>query len=394
MAIIDILPLAIGGVKPPLNLLYDLIKNVNPKNLFYPIDLAANPNYGHAVIFTVKDYNYQIAKNFENLTKGGGFNADFLNVQSIKAKATQDILSTISLYMPDTLAVTYDHDYTQTSLTDAFGLASFLGSAIADLPTAMRGTEADKGAWMNLVAKGFGAQGLGAILGKDIGTIAGNVLKQVPNPHLQLLYKGVNLREFQFEFIFTPTSQKEAQVVDEIIKTFTYYSSPALLGAQSHQYLEPPQIFNIKFAFTGGTGLSGAITNFFKNIGTNILTNQVSAALFGSNQNLGTANTAKIFEIYHDCVLTNINVDYAPNGWAAFGDGHPVQTRMTLQFKEMDIVTKGDISGMSKVNQYSQKELLDVAGSNPDSNIAKDLFKGKGSTLSGLGGSLYKDLTG
>ena len=35
-----------------------------------------------------------------------------------------------------------------------------------------------------------------------------------------------------------------------------------------------------------------------------------------------------------------MNVDYAPNGWAAYSDGSPVEIRLTLQFKELDIVTK------------------------------------------------------
>ena len=85
------------------------------------------------------------------------------------------------------------------------------------------------------------------------------------------------------------------------------------------------------------------MSNFFKNIGTNILTSQVTGALFGSDKVSDNAPHAKIFQIYHDCVLTNMTVDYAPNGWAAYNDGYPVETRLTLQFKETDIVTKSDI---------------------------------------------------
>ena len=34
-------------------------------------------------------------------------------------------------------------------------------------------------------------------------------------------------------------------------------------------------------------------------------------------------------------VIENIDVNYAPNGWAAHEDGAPVQTTITIQFKEM-----------------------------------------------------------
>ena len=33
-----------------------------------------------------------------------------------------------------------------------------------------------------------------------------------------------------------------------------------------------------------------------------------------------------------------MSVDYAPNGWIAYSDGSPIQTRLTLSFKETDIM--------------------------------------------------------
>jgi hypothetical protein len=63
-----------------------------------------------------------------------------------------------------------------------------------------------------------------------------------------------------------------------------------------------------------------------------------------------------VFEI-GDCVLSNVNVDYAPNGWAAYNDGFPIQTRLTLQFKEMDIVTKQKLIDQGKgAKDYKQPQ--------------------------------------
>jgi len=92
--------------------------------------------------------------------------------------------------------------------------------------------------------------------------------------------------------------------------------------------------------------------------------------------NPGTAPEAKIFKVYHECVLENMSVDYAPNGWAAFGDGHPVQTRMTLQFREMDIVSKQDID-LAKFNEdntqpfsnYTASKFTDSADPNSTWNF-------------------------
>ena len=43
---------------------------------------------------------------------------------------------------------------------------------------------------------------------------------------------------------------------------------------------------------------------------------------------------------YTDCVLEDISVDYAPNGWAAHTDGAPIQTHLSLSFHEVEIVDK------------------------------------------------------
>ena len=48
-----------------------------------------------------------------------------------------------------------------------------------------------------------------------------------------------------------------------------------------------------------------------------------------------------------DCVLDNMSVDYAPNGtWSAYNDGYGIQTRMTLTFKEMSIMTKDNVNNL------------------------------------------------
>jgi hypothetical protein len=38
--------------------------------------------------------------------------------------------------------------------------------------------------------------------------------------------------------------------------------------------------------------------------------------------------------------LDNLDINHAPNGFAAYGDGSMVQTTLELSFKEMDILTR------------------------------------------------------
>jgi hypothetical protein len=42
-------------------------------------------------------------------------------------------------------------------------------------------------------------------------------------------------------------------------------------------------------------------------------------------------------------VLKNVDVNYAPNGWATHEDGSPVQIVMSLNFQEIELVDSADI---------------------------------------------------
>ena len=131
-----------------------------------------------------------------------------------------------------------------------------------------------------------------------------------------MLYQGTNFRQFSLAFTFTPKSQAEAQIVNNILYQFKYYAAPALAQGKTSSseamFLIPPAIFNVKF--------------FFKGIDN------------------------KYLPKYADCVLKNIDVNYAPNGFAAHIDGAPVQTHMTLQFEEIEIVDKARLSKGYHIN--------------------------------------------
>ena len=61
MAQIEITPLNISGVKVPSNLLDNLLgQHIDFTHLVYPMDLATNPQYCHAVQFVIRDYSYPV----------------------------------------------------------------------------------------------------------------------------------------------------------------------------------------------------------------------------------------------------------------------------------------------------------------------------------------------
>mgnify|MGYP003704741335 CR=1 FL=1 len=80
-----------------------------------------------------------------------------------------------------------------------------------------------------------------------------------------------------------------------------------------------------------------------------------------------TIENPNIPKIIGSCVLESIDLDYAPNGFAAYesvgenspskgGTGTPVATRMTLRFRETTIVTKQDFE-----TARSRKSAADAA---------------------------------
>jgi len=386
---LSVIPTNIGGVNIPLAQLQgplsSLFQNQSSQNLLYPADLASNPVMGHAVQFSIFDYTSGFATGAEaiatNLYDAGAgiLGGDLATATTattnlaamvtlpsmakvVQAKTYDRVkkgipLANISLFMPETLAVEYTSGYGEVSLTDVLGLKGFIGNAIQDFGGDNNNQILDKikaspksayaqdilgRAAEALNTKSGGKSGLGSLVQQGLGSFT--------NPQIQLLYKGIALRTFTLEFILTPKSASEAKTVKDICDSFAFYSLPGLSGAaegNSGQYLTPPQIFQIKFKFLGGNGgLIDSVTNVFKsalsNIGLGFLTTS------NPTDTISKGADAKIMTI-NDCVLENVMIDYAPNGWAAYNDGYPIQTRLTLSFKETKIVTKEDIKN-SKVN--------------------------------------------
>jgi hypothetical protein len=222
----------------------------------------------------------------------------------------------ISLYMPDTLNAGYTAQYDTPSLQDAFGstiqgirsLSKTAGQFAqgADLKSVI---SSDPGV-INLQAQGAGA--IAGLAGGNAQATSSLVLQAqgyAINPQVQMLYTGIDLRSFQLSFTFTPKSSDETEQVDKIISTFKYYFSPALqAGAQTQtdaMFLIPPALFNVNF-----------MINNIEN---------------------------KYLPKYGDCVLENMEVNYAPNGWSSFESGAPVQTTLSLSFRETQIIDKAKL---------------------------------------------------
>ena len=113
--------------------------------------------------------------------------------------------------------------------------------------------------------------------------------------------------------MFYPRDEREASEVQRILEMLRFHQAPEVLTEGQGFFLVPPSEFDIKFYYNGKI-----------------------------NDNIPEIST---------CVLETIDVDYAPNGFSAYEvpgqtvpskgkTGMPVAIRLTLGFKETEILTK------------------------------------------------------
>lgn len=144
------------------------------------------------------------------------------------------------------------------------------------------------------------------IFGTELGQAAQIAGAVTVNPNLRSAFRGVGLREFSFTFKFLARSQREAEMVERIIRSFREFSYPESieLGGISGGY-KYPHMFEIvvKHEPTG------------KRVGSKI----------------------------KDCFLKSIATNYNPSSMAFHEDGRPVEIDLSLNFVEEVTLSRKDI---------------------------------------------------
>lgn len=199
---------------------------------------------------------------------------------NIAPKAKDNAVGTIALYMPDTLNFTYESSYNSLSLSNAINSTPI--TSLFGLTNAMTSIMENSAIKLAMSSAGYAF-----------------------NPQQQVLFEGIDFRPYEMSFTFTPSSIEETKNVNAIIRSFRYHAAPEIGGIGGFFFV-PPSVFDVSFRYNGKV-----------------------------NENINLLKRS---------VLKNVNVNYAPNGWAAFdGNGAPVQTTMTLQFQEIVLVDKTQI---------------------------------------------------
>lgn len=335
--------------------------------LQYPQDLTNDPSRMHWVQFTVfntvpNDFSTEPS----NTTAGSGSSASgtesgslldtaktvikgaltgvFGNITSSNTpQAAGQVQSIINLYMPDTLNATYNNQYDELSLTTATGSINQLLQGYQDYASQAENNVSTKA----LAADPKAIAAISRLIGgKDSDFAALNLSHAgyAINPQMQLVYKGIDFRNFQLQFTMTPKTQQESDQVSAIVNAFIYSSTPTL--AHGSLFYIPPAQYEISFRMAAQGPASGFL-NQLQQAGNSLVSgfplgNAVAGLLGGGSATKGVEN-ARLMK-FGRCVLENVTVDYAPNGWTAFSGGAPVQTVLVLQFKEIDQINRNRMS--------------------------------------------------
>ena len=205
----------------------------------------------------------------------------------------------IALYIPNQLSARYSVGWGEED-TAMFSALTKLGQE--GMETVTRALS-EKGAESRMtgVAKEVLtslAVGGASPFGKEQGIAAG--LAQ--NPKKEQAFKNVDFRTFTFEYHFAPKSSDEAKNVLNIIRAFKYHMHPEFKSEDAFLYIYPSE-FDIVY-------------------------------YHGARENLNIHR-------HTSCVLTEMNVNYTPNGvFTTFADGMPTQITVTLTFKELMLLSK------------------------------------------------------
>ncbi len=224
-------------------------------------------------------------------------------------------VAAVSMFMPAQVATTYGATYTDT------GMGMLVGDAL-NIYDELRnkGLDANIGAAGSAIADGVGnlaslalqkSLGSGVVPGlSGLQEARGITTGEIISERMELAFKGITKRQFQYTFKMIPKSAAEADEIKNIIHLFKRNMLPEMTGGDgSGRRMTIPNTFNIQYMY------NGADNNFLHKIG--------------------------------ECVLENFSVSYGGEKYATYNPtsngAPPVETTITLAFKELDLVTRAGI---------------------------------------------------
>lgn len=182
-----------------------------------------------------------------------------------------------------------------------------------------------------------GAQAVTALLGKITGEsvsldeFIGSTRGVILNPNSELLFSGLDMRNFSLNYKLVPRNKEELDQVERIIRTF----KQAILPYGNSGYSDPTGTLLadiLTFGINPGDGSSSIEASYIK----------VPDLCRVSFMRAGGLN-ANVPQ-YKVCAITGVDINYTPDGtYATSREGGMVAYQLSLSFQETKLVFREDI---------------------------------------------------
>lgn len=285
-------------------------------SLRYPKD-AAMAKESDYVLFEFYEYQPPFKGINKASTNAGSTGVaaynESVNAEKFYKKTSQQ---SVVLYMPEDISTGYKANWSGKAFSN-IGRDALATAGSGDLGQALANAGTTLGTGMAQAIPNLGNK----IISETIGKITGEQIGQneifaatrgvILNPNVELLFGGIDLRNFQLNYKLVPRNQDEASIIRQIVDVFRKAMLPKFAngdeitfsGAENIQnnFIRVPNV--CKVSFMRGGGLNEYVPQ------------------------------------YKMCAITQVDVNYTPDGtYATYGDGSMVAIGLSLAFQETKLI--------------------------------------------------------
>jgi len=204
------------------------------------------------------------------------------------------------------------------------GSPELISGFVDRLKSVATGAAGAAGPLQTLAQNFFASQAVNALgANTSLDGVLARTTGQIVNPNMELLFKSVTLRSFNFEWDLIPRSDTESAAVWEIIKTLKVNMAPKRETASnapnggrpsSGLFIKSPNVFRLKY-------------------------------MSGSDQH-------PFLHSFKPCALLQMGVNYTGNGsYATYYDKTPVHLKLSLAFQELNPIYAEDYYPENEIAQ-------------------------------------------
>jgi len=216
------------------------------------------------------------------------------------AGSARRVLNTIAIYMPQTLKFNFSADYGPAEVGGGLGMLA----KVKGLFTGDETLGATFGSGLQQTAKlleGGSSFLSGGLLGGG-GAALQRRTNVAPAAMTEMIFNGINYRDFSFEFKFTPRSKRESDIINNMIHVIRNSMLPQKYGSGSIAAYNVPDEF---------------VLRFMKGNNINPYIDQVGL-----------------------CACIGVDVSYGGDKFSTHPSGDPVTVDMTIQFRELELIER------------------------------------------------------